>query len=125
MKARCASCGCQLTVDELTHYGHSCESCEGKAYDGERAPPRRLLPRDRIVEALGAFFGLLGTVLLATKVDGAGWGFVAFLASNIGWLAFSWKRGHWYMFAQQVGFTVTSLLGIWNWLLQPMLGAST
>ncbi len=58
-----------------------------------------------------------------SKVAGAGWGFVAFLASNFGWLALSWIRGHWFMFAQQVGFTLSSLYGIWVWLLQPLLGA--
>lgn len=80
--------------------------------------------RTRAIEATGAFFGLLGTVLLAAKGEWSGWGFVAFLASNIGWLAFSWIRGHWFMFAQQAGFTLTSFYGIWVWLLQPMLAAT-
>ncbi len=127
MKARCASCGRQLTVDEITHYSTSCEGCEAEAfhaYDEADAPRRTWLTRDRAIEATGAFFGVLGTLLLATKADMAGWGFVAFLASNIGWLAFSWIRGHWFMFAQQVAFLLTSLLGIWTWLLAPLLGGS-
>lgn len=71
------------------------------------------------IELLAAAFGLLGTVLLAHKGPRAGWGFAAFLASNIGWLAFSWDNRHWFMFAQQVGFTLASLYGIWTWIVAP------
>jgi hypothetical protein len=71
------------------------------------------------IELAAATFGLLGTILLAGNGKRAGWGFVAFLASNAGWLAFSYAGGHWSLFAQQIGFTVTSLFGIWRWLLQP------
>jgi len=74
-----------------------------------------------VIECLAAIFGMLGTLVLATKSRYAGWGFVAFLASNAGWLAFSYAHGHWFMFAQQVGFTVSSLIGVWVWLLVPAI----
>jgi hypothetical protein len=77
------------------------------------------------VEISAAAFGLAGTTLLALHGQHAGWGFAAFLASNAGWLAFAWTRRHWFMFAQQVGFTLSSLLGIWTWLLQPALGLTS
>jgi hypothetical protein len=70
-----------------------------------------------VAEILAAAFGLAGAFLLAFKGEHAAWGWLAFLASNIGWLAFAWMRQHWFLLAQQVGFTVTSLLGIWRWLL--------
>lgn len=73
------------------------------------------------IELLAAIFGIVGTLLLATKGRFAGWGFVAFLGSNAGWLAFSYSHEHWFMFAQQVGFTVSSLLGIWVWVVGPWL----
>lgn len=76
------------------------------------------------IEILASAFGLAGTTLLAFNGKRAGWGFVAFLASNAGWLAFSFAGGHWFMFAQQVGFTITSLIGIWTWLLRPPARAS-
>lgn len=69
------------------------------------------------LELTAATFGVLGTILLAHNGQGAGWGFVLFLVSNAGWLAFSWAKRHWFMFAQQVAFTATSLYGIWSWLL--------
>ncbi len=72
-----------------------------------------------LLEIFAAALGLLGCGLLATKGRWAGWGFVAFLASNLAWLAFSYAHGHWAMLAQQVGFTGSSLVGIWCWLVVP------
>jgi hypothetical protein len=71
------------------------------------------------IECIAAIFGIVGTLLLATKGRFAGWGFVAFLGSNAGWLVFSYSHAHWFMFAQQVGFTLSSLLGIWVWVVRP------
>lgn len=73
--------------------------------------------RDLAIEAAAALFGLVGAYLLAAKGTHAGLGFVAFLASNAGWIAFGWIRRHWFLVIQQVGFTASSLLGIWNWVL--------
>jgi hypothetical protein len=73
--------------------------------------------RDLIIEIAAAAFGLAGAFLLASRGTYAAWGWIAFLASNVGWLAFAWIRRHWFLLAQQVGFTATSLLGIWRWLL--------
>ncbi len=73
------------------------------------------------VEMLSAALGMLGSLLLATKSRYAGLAFVAWFVSNIGWLIFGARNDHTYFFAQQIGFTVTSLLGIWNWLVHPAL----
>lgn len=70
------------------------------------------------VEASAAFFGVLGTLLLATKGRYAGWGFVAFLASNAGWLWVAHTTGLDWMFHQQIAFTVSSLVGVWVWLVK-------
>lgn len=67
--------------------------------------------------------GLRLIELLATKSRWAGWGFVAFLAINAGWLAFSYSNAHWFMFAQQIGFTLSSLIGIWVWIVEPWLSS--
>ena len=76
-----------------------------------------------IVEIAAALCGLSGTLLLALKSRWAGWGFVAFLGSNAGWLAFAWHQGHQFMFIQQVGFTLSSFIGIWKWLIEPAIQA--
>lgn len=73
--------------------------------------------RERAIEALAAICGLAGAFLLAARGPHAAWGWVAFLASNVGWIAFAWIRRHWFLLLQQAGFTVTSVLGICRWLL--------
>ncbi len=73
----------------------------------------------QFVEILSAALGLLGAALLASKSRFAGWAFVAWLVSNIGWIVFGAGNQHWFFIAQQVGFAATSVLGIWNWLVRP------
>lgn len=77
--------------------------------------------QQQLVEAAAATCGVIGTLLLATRSRWAGWGFVAFLGSNIGWLWFSHAHGHHWMFWQQVAFTISSLVGIFVWLLKDTL----
>lgn len=72
-----------------------------------------------MLEITAAFFGVLGTILLAQNGPRAGWGFVAYLASNAGWIWFAWAHGHWGLLTQQLAFTVSSLLGVWLWLVRP------
>lgn len=71
------------------------------------------------IEMLSAGLGLLGAFLLATKSRYAGLAFVAWFVSNLGWLIFGAHNDHWFFFAQQIGFTITSVLGIWTWLIRP------
>ncbi|MFM9901158.1 MAG: hypothetical protein ACKVOT_13940 [Polaromonas sp.] len=73
-----------------------------------------------VIETLAAIFGILGALLLSTKFEPA-WGFAAFLVSNIGWMAFSVRLRAWRMFVQQVCFLLTSLIGLWNWWLGPLV----
>ena len=73
-----------------------------------------------VIETLAAIFGILGALLLSMKVEPA-WGFAAFLVSNLGWMLFSLRLRAWRMFVQQVCFLVTSLIGLWNWWLGPLL----
>jgi len=73
------------------------------------------------VQYLAAAFGIAGAVALAIPGVDPALGFAAFLASNIGWLGFSASRRHWGLFAQQVAFLITSLVGLWNWWLGPLV----
>ena len=70
-------------------------------------------------EILGAVTGILGAMLMATLVNPAA-AFGLFLVSNLAWLAFAWRR-HWGLFAQQGLFLLSSLLGLWNAWLGPLL----
>ena len=75
------------------------------------------------IEISAAVMGVLGTLLLAGRGRWAGWGFVAYLVSNAGWLVFSWDRGLWALFLQQFVFTMCSLYGVWTWLVRPRVAA--
>lgn len=75
------------------------------------------------LEILGSVLGCIGALLLATNSRWSGWGFVAFLASNVAWILFSEQAGHHWFLVQQAVFTFTSLLGVWRWLIQPRMDA--
>lgn len=66
----------------------------------------------------GLVFGVAGTLLLATKSRFAGWGFVAFLASNVGWMLFAYEHGHTKLLAQHLIFAASGLVGVWVWLVR-------
>jgi hypothetical protein len=70
-----------------------------------------------LVEWSGSLTGLIGAALLATNSDVSGLGFVAFLLSNACWLAFALYTRAFGLLVMQIGFTVTSVLGIWRWLI--------
>lgn len=73
----------------------------------------------KFIEWSGAVMGLLGSVILALNLDISGYGFVAFLISNLCWLAFGFKTRAWGLVTMQAGFTLTSLMGLYNWLIKP------
>ncbi len=73
------------------------------------------------IEWTAAAFGVLGTVLLALRGPRAGWGFVAYLASNLAWLAYAWSVRDWAILAQNLAFLASSVLGIWLWLVKPRI----
>lgn len=72
-----------------------------------------------IVGYSGAFLGLLGTLLLAFKGSRwAGFGFIAYLASNLGWIWYAFALDLTPLLLQHVAFACTSALGIWIWLVR-------
>jgi len=75
------------------------------------------------MEWIGCGFGALGALLLALNRSYSGWGFVAFLASNMCWIAFGVATGALGLVAMQVVMTATSVLGIYRWkLVKPESG---
>lgn len=73
------------------------------------------------IQWLAAACGLAGAFLLATKSRWASMGWLAFLASNAGWIWYAWRNDVPALLAQQIGFTTTSLMGVWVWLIKPQL----
>jgi hypothetical protein len=72
-----------------------------------------------LIELLAALCGLAGSLVLALRGKYAAWGWALFVLSNVGWIAFAAGLGHWFLLAQQLGFLVTSAVGVWQWLLRP------
>ena len=66
-------------------------------------------------EYIGCGFGLLGALLLSLNCKHSGWGFVAFLVSNVAWITFAVQNGINGLLVMQFGFTITSLIGIYRW----------
>jgi hypothetical protein len=66
------------------------------------------------LEWAGALVGLAGAFLLATNSRLSRYGWVGFLLANFFMLGFAIDGEHWGLLTQQVGFTATSLLGIWR-----------
>ena len=74
-----------------------------------------------LVEIFASTCGLLGSLALALQGRRAAWGWVLFAFSNVGWLVFGFGYGHWFFLLQQIGFSITSAIGIWNWLIKPAI----
>lgn len=73
-----------------------------------------------VVSWAGCVFGLLGSYLLSNNNRASGWGFAAYLVSNLGWLAFAVVTGNVPMVVMQLGFMWTSLRGLVRWgVLKP------
>lgn len=70
----------------------------------------------KTVEWTGSLFGLAGAYLLAMNTPFSAYAFVLYLLSNACWLWYGLKTRAWGLATMQVGFTVSSILGISNWL---------
>ncbi len=72
-----------------------------------------------ILEWTGAFLGLSGAALLATHHRYCGWGFLAFLISNLCWIGYAVLTGAFGLLVMQLGFMLTSAVGFFRWVLLP------
>lgn len=70
----------------------------------------------KTIEWLGAGLGLLGATLVSLNNVVSGYGFVAFLLSNLCWMYFGVKTQAKGLLTMQLGFTLTSVMGVYNWL---------
>lgn len=80
-----------------------------------------LLAASEPTQYVAGAFGAAGALLLAIPGVHPAWGFAAFLVSNVAWFHFAKQRRHWGLIAQQVVFLITSLAGLWNWWLGPLV----
>ncbi len=67
-----------------------------------------------VFEWTGALLGLLGAFLLATHSRVSRYGWLAYLGANVAMSAFAAAIGAHGLLIQQLGFTVTILLGLYR-----------
>lgn len=74
---------------------------------------------------VGFLLGVTGAALLALNHPVLSrWGFVFYLGSNAAWIGFALDKGEGWLLLQTVLFSVTSALGVWQWILKPRLASS-
>lgn len=66
---------------------------------------------------MGTFFSLLGALVVALHLSWSKWGFVAFLISNVTWIAFSLLTRQYHILAMQLGFATINIVGLFRWML--------
>ncbi|GAB4129835.1 MAG: hypothetical protein Fur0040_12470 [Sideroxydans sp.] len=73
------------------------------------------------IEWTGCIIGLCGAMLLAMNTRYSAWGWVLFLLSNAAWILFGLMTHATGLVVMQLGFTITSLMGVWKWLVVPRM----
>lgn len=71
------------------------------------------------LELFACACGIFGSLLLALNGPRAGWGWVLFAFSNVGWIVFAHGHGHLFLMLVQLVFSMTSAVGIWKYLINP------
>lgn len=66
------------------------------------------------LEIVGSASGLLGALLLATHTRVSRYGWLAFLLANFALIGFAIGIERYWLLAQQLGFMLTSLLGLYR-----------
>lgn len=72
-----------------------------------------------VLEWVGCLVGLLGAFLLATNTSISRYGWIAFLVANLAMIGLAILIDRWGLLVQQLGFTATSLLGLYRAKLWP------
>jgi len=76
-----------------------------------------------VLQWAGCFAGLAGAFTLALGPRHGGLGFAFFLASNFLWIAFAALADTPGLLVMSLGYMVTSLLGLYQWVVAPVLRA--
>lgn len=74
-----------------------------------------------LLEWVGCALGAGGALLLALNCPCSRFGWILFLASNAAWIWYGILTAAPGLVTMQLVFTATSTLGIYRWLLQPLI----
>ncbi len=76
---------------------------------------------EHYLELLGAGTGIAGALLMAAKCRYSAWAWPVWVISGIAWVLYAGRTDTWGLLAQQVVFTVINIVGLWRWLVQPLM----
>jgi nicotinamide riboside transporter PnuC len=77
----------------------------------------------KLLEYVGAGFGIVGAALLALNNHYSPFAYIFFLASSFFLVIFSLKNSARGLLLMQVAFTLVNLIGIYRWILHPGMHA--
>lgn len=75
----------------------------------------------RLLEMIGTVCGISGAILIASNTEFSPYGWIAFAVSSCALLGFAFHIRAWGLLALQLCFCGTNALGLWRWLIAPML----
>lgn len=73
-----------------------------------------------VLEWVGSISGTIGALLMASKTSVSGWAYPLWILSSVALIGFAVLSHHAGILLQQTTFTAINLLGLWNWMVQPM-----
>ena len=101
-----------------------------KSSQNQNAGEGRIEPSEAVVgdfpfptfflSIIASVFGIAGALILAMPAK-PGLGFGAFVISNLAWIFVSAIKRQWPLHVQQWIFLICSLIGLWNWWLEPLV----
>ena len=73
-----------------------------------------------MLESFSAATSLLGALLLAIKSPWSHWTWPLWMLGNISWVVVGIQNQMWGLVVQNMGFSITSGIGMWVWFLKPI-----
>lgn len=71
----------------------------------------------KFCEWVGSLVGMFGAFVLAANEPWSGYGWLAFFVSNIAWIRFAVLTKTRSLLLMQMGFLITTIIGICRWLV--------
>lgn len=75
------------------------------------------MPTNKVLEWLGAIFGVAGNILLAVNLPESKWAFIIFVASNMCLIAYAIRVKQWGLCSMFIMYNIITFVGIYRWII--------
>lgn len=75
------------------------------------------MPKNKVLEWLGAIFGVAGNILLAVNLPESKWAFVIFVASNVCLITYAIRAKAWGLCSMYIMYNLITFIGIYRWII--------